>query len=192
MTYAQLAALCLDDVFWQDMNFFHPTAAWATNADVRKGIQAVHVLDRASEELEIIAHEVVCAISWAIEFESLIKAKISELDDLEKTVEQGDGPTNIESWTSMTLGNWTIDLKLALIKWELVLKLREHREVVTAWADDANLLLEQIESSTNGIQSHESWGDLVGSWHDLVWRASQGIRPELSGPEANEATDRWR
>lgn len=42
----------------------------------------VHVLDRASEELLILAQEVVCAVSWAIEFESLIKAKIDELGKL--------------------------------------------------------------------------------------------------------------
>ncbi|KNZ59290.1 hypothetical protein VP01_1765g1 [Puccinia sorghi] len=113
--------------------------------------------------------EVLCAASWEIEFKSIIKAKAAELDDLEKTVEQGDGPTNIKSWTSITLGNWMINLKLMLIKWELVLKLCKHWEVVVAWAEDAKFLN-------------------MGSWDDLVWR--QGIRPELFQDEVSQANDR--
>lgn len=82
MTYAQLAALHLDDVLWQDMKFFHSTALWTGNDEVRKVIQAVHVLDRAPEELKIIAQELMCAVSWEIELESLIRKKFDELGKL--------------------------------------------------------------------------------------------------------------
>ncbi|KNZ52934.1 hypothetical protein VP01_3397g1 [Puccinia sorghi] len=59
MTYSELAALCLDEVFWQVIFFFHSTAPWETHSDVQKGIQALHVLGRASEELHII-YQGVC------------------------------------------------------------------------------------------------------------------------------------
>jgi hypothetical protein len=48
------------------MNFFHSTAPWAVSADVRNGIHAMHHLEQANEELQIIQNEVARLIAWAV------------------------------------------------------------------------------------------------------------------------------
>ncbi|KAH9449315.1 hypothetical protein Pst134EB_020140 [Puccinia striiformis f. sp. tritici] len=66
LSYKRLSTMSLDDAFWNDRLFYHSDAPWAINANIRQGITCILVLSQMQEEFELIAQELVWAMSWAI------------------------------------------------------------------------------------------------------------------------------
>jgi hypothetical protein len=62
------------------------------------------------------------------------------------TLEEGvDSSTfSVESITSVPLENWSVVVKVALVKQELVLKWESHHQLVLEWAEDARRLLDGL------------------------------------------------
>ncbi|KNE92866.1 hypothetical protein PSTG_13777 [Puccinia striiformis f. sp. tritici PST-78] len=80
LTYNSFTNLSLENLFWQDVYLFHLQAPWAKHADVRAGIQTVLVIDRTNGEKAIISKEFKCAMSWAVELHTSIRAKLEDVD----------------------------------------------------------------------------------------------------------------
>ncbi|KAI7960235.1 hypothetical protein MJO29_005303, partial [Puccinia striiformis f. sp. tritici] len=78
LTYNSFTNLSLENLFWQDVYLFHLQAPWAKHADVRAGIQTVLVIDRTNGEKAIISKEFKCAMSWAVELHTSIRAKLED------------------------------------------------------------------------------------------------------------------
>ncbi|KNE86610.1 hypothetical protein PSTG_20027, partial [Puccinia striiformis f. sp. tritici PST-78] len=66
LSYKEFKKLSLDHSFWNDEFYYHSSAPWAIDPDVRTGINCVLLLKRIQEEFELIAQEVARAIGWAI------------------------------------------------------------------------------------------------------------------------------
>ncbi|KAI7946409.1 hypothetical protein MJO29_010936, partial [Puccinia striiformis f. sp. tritici] len=79
LTYDTFTNLSLENSFWQDVDLFHSQALWAKNADVHSGIQAVLVIDQTDEEKDIVSKEFKCAMSWAVELHTSIRAKLEDV-----------------------------------------------------------------------------------------------------------------
>ncbi|KNE95653.1 hypothetical protein PSTG_11018 [Puccinia striiformis f. sp. tritici PST-78] len=65
LTWDTFKSLKLDDPFWDDTAFHGSQSPWALSSDVREGIRASHMLERAEEELDLIAQELGRAMTWA-------------------------------------------------------------------------------------------------------------------------------
>ena len=79
LTYHSFSNISLDSPFWQDVYLFHSQAPWATNADIRAGIQAFLNIDRSNKEQAMIKNKANSATSWAVQLHSCIKARINNL-----------------------------------------------------------------------------------------------------------------
>ncbi|POW17889.1 hypothetical protein PSTT_00228 [Puccinia striiformis] len=66
LTYKEFKKFPLDHHFWNDELYYHSTAPWSIDPDVREGINGVLLLQRIKEEFELIAQEVACSMGWAI------------------------------------------------------------------------------------------------------------------------------
>ncbi|KAH9440426.1 hypothetical protein Pst134EB_031038 [Puccinia striiformis f. sp. tritici] len=73
LTWDIFTSLKLDDSFWDDIAFYGSQAPWAVATDVREGIRASHMLERAEEELDLIAQELDRSMTWAVELHTKIK-----------------------------------------------------------------------------------------------------------------------
>ncbi|KAH9458186.1 hypothetical protein Pst134EB_010489 [Puccinia striiformis f. sp. tritici] len=79
LTYNSFTNHSLENSFWQDVYLFHLQAPWAKHADARAGIQTVLVIDRTNGEKDIISKEFKCAMSWAVELHTSIRAKLEDV-----------------------------------------------------------------------------------------------------------------
>ncbi|KAI7934989.1 hypothetical protein MJO29_016252 [Puccinia striiformis f. sp. tritici] len=82
LTWDIFTSLKLDDSFWDDIAFYGSQAPWAVATDVREGIRASHMLERAEEELDLIAQELDRSMTWAIELHTEIKTLATTIHDL--------------------------------------------------------------------------------------------------------------
>ncbi|OAV98586.1 hypothetical protein PTTG_25597 [Puccinia triticina 1-1 BBBD Race 1] len=72
----------LDDAFWSEAHFYHLQAPWAISLDVRAGIRASLMVDRAEEELDLIAQELGRAMTWAVEYHNLLLDLATRIQNL--------------------------------------------------------------------------------------------------------------
>ncbi|KAH9440428.1 hypothetical protein Pst134EB_031038 [Puccinia striiformis f. sp. tritici] len=82
LTWDIFTSLKLDDSFWDDIAFYGSQAPWAVATDVREGIRASHMLERAEEELDLIAQELDRSMTWAVELHTKIKTLATTIHDL--------------------------------------------------------------------------------------------------------------
>ncbi|KAI9630781.1 hypothetical protein KEM48_013548 [Puccinia striiformis f. sp. tritici PST-130] len=116
LTYNSFTNHSLENSFWQDVYLFHLQAPWAKHADARAGIQTVLVIDRTNGEKDIISKEFKCAMSWAVELHTSIRAKLED--------------------SSLDLGECEEEDKLALVKSMLEEELLIHESLMRSWAGD--------------------------------------------------------
>jgi hypothetical protein len=69
----------LDHTSWNDGLYYHSQAPWATNADVRTGINCVLILSRIQEEFELLAQELARGVGWAIDLYNSLSNCIGEI-----------------------------------------------------------------------------------------------------------------
>jgi hypothetical protein len=67
LTWDLFVSFQLDDSFWDDIAFCGLQAPWAVSLPVREGIRTVHIIDRAKEELDMLAQELDRAMTWAVD-----------------------------------------------------------------------------------------------------------------------------
>ncbi|POW16550.1 hypothetical protein PSTT_01358 [Puccinia striiformis] len=82
LSYKRLSTMSLDDAFWNDRLFYHSDAPWAINANIRQGITCILVLSQMQEEFELIAQELVWAMSWAIGYHDQLTRSPAYLREL--------------------------------------------------------------------------------------------------------------
>ncbi|POW02761.1 hypothetical protein PSHT_11973, partial [Puccinia striiformis] len=146
LTYDTFTNLSLENSFWQDVDLFHSQALWAKNADVHSGIQAVLVIDQTDEEKDIVSKEFKCAMSWAVELHTSIRAKLEDVDHqmliaLKETADLDEGmgserDLTIPSITSLDLGQCKEGDKLAPVKSTLEEELLIHESLMRSWDGD--------------------------------------------------------
>jgi hypothetical protein len=81
LTWDSFEAMNLDDPFWNEAHYYHSQAPWAVSLEVREGISASLLMDRAEEELDLFAQELGRAMAWAVELHGKLDnlaSKISE------------------------------------------------------------------------------------------------------------------
>jgi hypothetical protein len=78
ITYEEFTKLQLDDPFWNDGYMCMSKDPWAIDSTVRTGIHAMLRLDRADEELEQLAFEFRCCLSWGVQYRNQLKHRIDE------------------------------------------------------------------------------------------------------------------
>lgn len=71
-TFNQVRAMSITDLFWDGSGLSHPNEAWATNDDVKTGIQAFLTKRSAVEELRRIGREVRQLILWALDHQARV------------------------------------------------------------------------------------------------------------------------
>ncbi|KAI9620201.1 hypothetical protein H4Q26_013769 [Puccinia striiformis f. sp. tritici PST-130] len=131
---------------FNNVDLFHSQALWAKNADVHSGIQAVLVIDQTNEEKDIVSKEFKCAMSWAVELHTSIRAKLEDVDHqmliaLKETADLDEGmgserDLTIPSITSLDLGQCKEGDKLAPVKSTLEEELLIHESLMRSWAGD--------------------------------------------------------
>ncbi|KAH9462031.1 hypothetical protein Pst134EB_005948 [Puccinia striiformis f. sp. tritici] len=135
LTWETFKTLKLDNPFWDDTAFHGSQAPWALSSDVREGIRASHILERAEEELDLIAQELGRAMTWAVELHTKIKTLASQILG---TLDQSTGQQ--------------------VLKFELYIQLADHHEMMRFWGSN----VEWLWGKTRAPGSSHVWFETIG------------------------------
>ncbi|KAA1087822.1 hypothetical protein PGTUg99_012270 [Puccinia graminis f. sp. tritici] len=190
MTYWVFVNLSLDDAFWQDVYLYHSRAPWAVNSDVRSGIHAMLISQRADEEFALVRHEFLSAISWAVNHHAALKAKITVIDrfiselseDDDEDMESEDSAAGV--LTSISLGDCGNSVKAELLLSILNSYLTKHEALMRSWSTDVESLWKQLHG--NGPQAHE-WFRIISTLKSAD--QSETAPPVEVGGRAEEVID---
>lgn len=79
-TFEEVKGLPITDVFWDGSGLTHPDEVWATNDDVKTGIQAFLTKRSSVEEMRRMGREVRQLILWALDHQSRVNDTKPEPD----------------------------------------------------------------------------------------------------------------
>ncbi|PLW16317.1 hypothetical protein PCASD_18708 [Puccinia coronata f. sp. avenae] len=171
LTWDLFVSFQLDDSFWDDIAFCGSQAPWAVSLPVREGIRTVHIIDRAEEELDMLAQELDRAMTWAVDLSLKLGNLATHIDNLP--------PGSGVEVTTTRVG--TLDLKESqhALKFELVMQLASHHEMMRSWASD----VEWLWSQTRAEGSSHPWFQRI--WNLNVFPEPMREAPEDVDPELN-------
>ncbi|KNE93607.1 hypothetical protein PSTG_13056 [Puccinia striiformis f. sp. tritici PST-78] len=164
LSYKRLSTMSLDDAFWNDRLFYHSDAPWAINANIRQGITCILVLSQMQEEFELIAQELVWAMSWAIGYHDQLTRSPAYLREL--TSHHLGSPLHCVS--SMKRGDDEVP--------------RDH-------FDEIDLFNVSRRDKANHCQPQAN-PDFLATWRDVP----KNLPPDkysISGDQANNNDDNW-
>ncbi|PLW53258.1 hypothetical protein PCANC_07482 [Puccinia coronata f. sp. avenae] len=149
-------------------------APWAVSLHVREGIRTVHIIDRAEEELDLVAQELGRAMSWAVDFSSKLDTLASQIYNLPPDSEIEVTPTRVG----------TLDLQAShhVLKFELYLQLEIHHEMMRSWASD----VEWLWSKTRGVGSFHAWFQRIGQLDAYLGSTRDAPEDEDPAPDSVE------
>ncbi|PLW57159.1 hypothetical protein PCANC_03098 [Puccinia coronata f. sp. avenae] len=174
LTYETFSAMPLDHTFWNDGLYYHSQAPWATNADVRTGINCVLILSRIQEEFELLAQELARGVGWAIDLYNSLSNCIGEIqsgldrlgnsslhvspnennnyknDSSNMQQDNNSGNSALHCIVSLPLTNLSNKNKLQVVQKELQQRLLQHAIMVEDWSSDVVWLWSRCQPSNNG------------------------------------------
>ncbi|PLW55384.1 hypothetical protein PCANC_02345 [Puccinia coronata f. sp. avenae] len=128
LTYHTFSNLSLDHSFWQDVYLYHSREPWALSADVRKGIQAILIVERTSEEMVMIKQELKNAMSWAVGYHEKLSSSIHHIE-----AQGGEEFNALAEWLpAVKLGDIDNTAKTKLVLPVLTDQIAEHNEAPQA------------------------------------------------------------
>ncbi|PLW52161.1 hypothetical protein PCANC_10269 [Puccinia coronata f. sp. avenae] len=164
LTYHTFSNLSLDHAFWQDVYLYHSRAPWALSADVRKGIQAVLVMDRTAEEFVMIRQELNNVMSWAVNHHQKICERIDNIE-LRRDAAVNDIDGTDEWLPDIKLGDIDNTTKMQLVLPILVEYKARHEALMINWALDVVELWDQIHEGDNREHSWFNLMDCIADQH---------------------------
>ncbi|KAI7936264.1 hypothetical protein MJO29_015570 [Puccinia striiformis f. sp. tritici] len=174
LTWESFKVMSLDDPFWNDAAYCGSEAPWALSMDVREGIRACHMVDRAEEELDLITQELGRALTWAVELNSQLSTLANRINNL---------PPNSEEVVTLTrVGTLDPQTGQVVMKFELYMQLAEHHEMMRSWASD----VEWLWRKTRVAGSSHDWFEIIGRLH-IVPQPIDDPPPEAGSEEQDEA-----
>ncbi|KNE88602.1 hypothetical protein PSTG_17980 [Puccinia striiformis f. sp. tritici PST-78] len=174
LTWESFKVMSLDDPFWNDAAYCGSEAPWALSMDVREGIRACHMVDRAEEELDLITQELGRALTWAVELNSQLSTLANRINNLP--------PNSEEVVTSTRVGTLDPQTGQVVMKFELYMQLAEHHEMMRSWASD----VEWLWRKTRVAGSSHDWFEIIGRLH-IVPQPIDDPPPEAGSEEQDEA-----
>ncbi|POW11628.1 hypothetical protein PSTT_05128 [Puccinia striiformis] len=173
LTYKEFKKFPLDHHFWNDELYYHSTAPWSIDPDVREGINGVLLLQRIKEEFELIAQEVACSMGWAIALHHDICTIITQARSSINLL-NNNGTPDLTFIDYVQLGDFSPVEKLRVIGEELQTRLLAHQTLVEEWSPD-------IEWLWNRCQPLENRGR-ISEWHALMTEVQRHIPQEFPAP----------
>ncbi|PLW13612.1 hypothetical protein PCANC_16319 [Puccinia coronata f. sp. avenae] len=164
LTYHTFSNLSLDHAFWQVVYLYHSQAPWALSADVRKGIQAVLVMDRTAEEFVMIRQELNNVMSWAVNHHQKICERIDNIE-LRRDAAVNDIDGTNEWLPDIKLGDIDNTTKMQLVLPILVKYKARHEALMINWALDVVELWDQIHEGDNREHSWFNLMDCIADQH---------------------------
>ncbi|KAH9454699.1 hypothetical protein Pst134EA_013799 [Puccinia striiformis f. sp. tritici] len=174
--------MSLDDAFWNDGLFYHSDAPWAIDANVRQGFTCILVLSQIQEEFELIAQELVRAMSWAISYHDQLTQSIAYLRERVSLMKRGVDEVPRDHFGEINLFNVSRRDKAKLIRMELEDRLSSHNEIIQGWSDDFLWLWGHCQPLANP--------DFLATWRDAI----KNLPPDkysISGDPVNDNDDNW-
>ncbi|WAQ87011.1 hypothetical protein PtA15_7A740 [Puccinia triticina] len=201
LTYKAFSKWPMDHRFWNDGLYYHSSAPWSVDPDVRTGINCVLILQRTREEFELIAQELARAKGWAVAHHARIKTTINYISSRKFPPQPIAGLRFLmigRSQTSLTgihqlqnnpnldtdyvdnimLGDLTREAKMKVICEELKLQLKAHEELVSDWSEDLVWLWSRCQPVNN---QH-----LISEWHALIQQIEQLESQTVPTPDIDE------
>ncbi|EFP90620.2 uncharacterized protein PGTG_16646 [Puccinia graminis f. sp. tritici CRL 75-36-700-3] len=151
LSWDLFASKKLDDIFWNEAHFYHSQAPWAVSLDVREGIRSFLMVDRAEEELDLIAQELGRAMTWAVELHNMLDQLAGQIKDL--------SPNTTEVVIPARVGTLSAQTGQQVLMFELYLQLADHVKLMRLWAPDVDWLW----GKTRLPGSSHRWFELVSS-----------------------------
>ncbi|PLW31245.1 hypothetical protein PCASD_18064 [Puccinia coronata f. sp. avenae] len=158
LTYKDFLKMDLNDPFWNDNFFFHSRDPWAIDSLVRHGIQAMLMLDRVQEEVQLLTHNLDRAMSWAHKLRMDLERSIRQLDAWVASPNTID-LSNPENWITMVSIALPMPSKLQVLRSELHLCLKDHCWLIKIWMCDIDWLWERTQN--RHTKSEHPWFDCM-------------------------------
>ncbi|KAI9607012.1 hypothetical protein KEM48_001645 [Puccinia striiformis f. sp. tritici PST-130] len=177
LSYKEFKKLSLDHSFWNDEFYYHSSAPWAIDPDVRTGINCVLLLKRIQEEFELIAQEVARAIGWAIALHRDITNIIGRIVSCIEIL-NNDGTPDLAFISEVQLGDYPQAVQLRILGEEFRTRLVSHQTLIEEWSLDIVWLWFHCQPVDNRGRIEE--------WNDLVTEVQNNIPQELPPSTAAE------
>ncbi|WAQ82400.1 hypothetical protein PtA15_2A717 [Puccinia triticina] len=150
----------LENALWNDGLFYHSDAPWVIDPNVREGIHCVLVLSRVQEEFELIAQELVRAMSWAIEFHNTLVNSLAYMGERISVLKVGDPEVAADHIDKQKLTGVTQRDSVKVIRNEVNRQLLSHCELVKGWSEDVTWLWQHCQPAQNAAFL-DTWNKFV-------------------------------
>ncbi|KAH9463074.1 hypothetical protein Pst134EA_015161 [Puccinia striiformis f. sp. tritici] len=198
LSWDLFASKKLDDMFWNEAHFYHSQAPWAVSLDIREGIRSFLMVDRAEEELDLIAQELGRAMSWAVELHNMLNQLATQISKLLLfsdvsfitstkpiliVIPEDLLPNTTEVVIPARVGTLSAQTGQQVLMFELYFQLADHVELMRSWAPNVDWLW----GKTRMPGSSHRWFELVSSLGtNLVPSDMTVMDPELTSEEIEE------